>query len=140
MQLRDGEPKSSATLQGMEDDWNHEYVLGKFVIFYSQNNHYGSMHAIRGLTFPFEIQFVHYRKDFSSMEEAAHVRHGILVLCILFEVTLCDTSSESTFYPIFFCKSRKFKKKLIPGHKQGSPIYAPYSVCCRNGFVCIGQT
>ncbi len=87
IQLRDGDPFSRATILGTDDDWSDEYIFARANIFYSQSKEHGAMHSIWGVTYALEIQYVHYKKSFASLEEATKVKHGVLVICILFEVT-----------------------------------------------------
>jgi len=80
------ENKQTSEMTMKVKEWDDEYVFGKAVLHWGNNDSFGSEHTIHGQRFPLEIQFIHYKRSLGSMENAQQKKYGVMIASVLYDV------------------------------------------------------
>lgn len=62
------------------------YVFAQFHFHWGSTETRGSEHTVDGIAYPAELHFVHYRKSYGSLGEAAKFKSGLAVLAVPLEL------------------------------------------------------
>jgi hypothetical protein len=67
---------------------NGSYIFHQLHFHWSDDDSRGSEHTKSGTSFPLEVQLIHYKEEFGSIQQAREEPDGLAILSILFQVLI----------------------------------------------------